>query len=63
MLLITLLLATQPLTRVGANCPPGYLISAGYCVPRSYTSAPAVVRDSTTCPPGYFLSGQYCTKY
>lgn len=62
-MLLTLLLAAQPLPRVDATCPPGYLISAGYCVPRSHNSAPAVVRDESNCPPNYFISGHYCTKY
>jgi len=64
MLGLTLVLLTaNPVVRVGNTCPPGYMLSASYCIPRSQQTRPAIERSGEDCPTGYFTTPNYCTKF
>jgi hypothetical protein len=58
--LLTLLLATTPITRQGSTCPLGYYRQAGHCIPttRTYHSIP---QSGSSCPLGTYRTASYCS--
>lgn len=57
-----LLLTASPVVRVGNTCPPGYMLSTSYCIPRSPQTRPSLKLEGDHCPRGYFITNVYCTK-
>lgn len=62
-ILLPLLLASTPITRVGSNCPFGYFSQGSYCVQSAALrdSTRSIPRSSSTCPFGTYKAGNYCT--
>jgi len=60
--LLALLLATTPITRVGPLCPYGYYRSSDYCVPLRSAQTESITRTGTLCPYGWVRSAGYCTR-
>ena len=51
--------AAEPIPRQGYNCPNGYDVSGGYCLPKNSSKA-SIPKGGDLCPDGYDVQGGYC---
>ena len=63
LLLASLIFASQPITRIGSQCPLGYYGQGGYCIQNAITPRPtqSIPRTSSSCPLGTYQAGNYCS--